>query len=194
MSDTNQLHDNAIYDADLCLWVDPETGEVLGIAPPTETDAPFVPTTPEQVEWVLQRIARAEANMAAVDGHPDVIAARAILDNAADLRKRAEAKRTWLLNRFESDLKEFAKTALAGEKGQTWRSVYGSIALRTVPAKVQVVDSDKALAWAEDHAPDAVKYSRSFLISKAGLTPADELPDGFTVAPASVSVTIKTGI
>lgn len=189
---TEQLA-NATYDEATGLWVDAETGEVLDIAPP-ETDGPFVPTTPEQVEWVLQRIARADAGIAAVDGHPDVIAAHAILNNAADLRKRAERKRDWLLKRFEADLKEFAKTALANEKGQTWRSVYGSIALRTVPSKVKVADEDKAIEWAENNAPDAVKYSRSLLISKAGLSPADELPDGFTVAPASVSVTIKTGI
>lgn len=191
---TDERLTNATYDADLGLWVDIETGEVLDMAPPTETEGPFVPTTTEQVEWVLQRIARAEASIAAVDGHPDVIAAHAILNNAADLRKRAERKRDWLLNRFEADLKEFAKAALANEKGQTWRSVYGSIALRTVPANVKVADKDKALAWAKENKPESVKVEESFLISKAGLKPTDELPDGFTVAPASVSVTIKTGV
>lgn len=196
--------------------VDQETGDIVGLIGDTydeidgvlvrrpETAAPFIVQDLSGCEWVLSKFAFAEADLAAVDGHPDVIAARAIVANAEALKKERKRRLEYLHARFSADLAEFAKTQFKGNS-KTFKTVHGSISLRHVAGDVRMEDPEAAVQWAEYHNPDAVK--REFRIS--ALTDDEKahiremLSEGkadpttakaFRLDPDRESVTIKTGV
>ena len=143
------------------LKVDPETGEVLGVETPPE----FMVQDDESAKWVLRKIGKAEAAVTAIDADPDVIWAKAILDNANAIQKRAQARLEYLHQRFDEELGFYAKYQLDG-KTKTWKTPVGSVAFRTVKGGLRVVDKDKALVWAKENTPTAIKVSEEFQISK----------------------------
>lgn len=144
------------------LKCDPETGEVLGVVLPRED---FVIDDVSSARWVLDKIGRSESAIKALDSEPDVLWANAILENARKLKKKAEDRLAYLHHRFDEELGRFARTQL-DSKGKTWCTPVGSVSFRTVKGGLRVVDKDKALVWAKQNTPDAIKTSEEFQISK----------------------------
>jgi hypothetical protein len=127
-----------------------------GDTPPAELRmrGPFAISDSAQADWCMERLA--ELDHLARD-----YADRILLWQEA--QKRAVAARAW----FETRLSEWA----AARRTKTVKSfplAHGTISTREVQPRVTVVDEDAAVAWAKQHAPDAVKTTHSLLVSKVG--------------------------
>lgn len=124
---------------------------------------------------------------------------RVIQAQAERLVKDEEKRLEWWRARYGEQIAMFARTKLT--KTKTWHSPFGSVSFRTAPAKVTVLDEDKAIEWAEASCPAAVKVKRSLLVSqvpdaiKAQMLehPDDAEAIGFGVVPADETFVIKTG-
>ena len=145
-----------------CLKCDPDSGEVLGVVLPHDD---FVINTVDRARWALRKYGEHESEIAAIDSDADVLLATAILENARKLKKKAEDRLAYLHHRFDEELGRFARTQL-DSKGKTWCTPVGSVSFRTVKGGLRVVDKDKALVWAKQNTPDAIKTSEEFQISK----------------------------
>lgn len=191
--------------------IDIDTGEVLGYA---EEPPEFTVHDEDSANWVLGKMLDAESQLAAIETSAEVIRARAVLENAAKLRKEQERKLSWWHKRFDNELGEFARKRLEGQKTKTLKTLLGSISLRVKKGGLKVLFPDIALRCAKAYQWDeAVKTTESFLISNlsdehrqliatgiASYTNGDPgwydelILQGFTVEPDSETVTVKTGI
>jgi len=191
-----------IIDGYIC---DAETGEVLGLA---EEPEQFRVQDEDSCNWVLKLMLNAEAELIAIDNSPEVLAADAVLRNAAEIRKKKQKKLDWLHKRFDAELGEFAKQQLEGKKERTFKTILGSIALRVVRGGLRVADELAAIRWAYMAAPEAVKVTEKFLISEV---PADtkevialslkdpdsaapSLKEAFALEPDRETIKITTGV
>lgn len=191
---TEEFNQNIEFDESLGLYVNIDTGEIIDIETPVGPDQPFIPTTETEVEWVLGKMATAEALLVSIRTRPEVLQAKAVLDNAAKMEKEAARKLDWLHARFDPDLGEFARKQLEGKKGKTWKSVLGSIALRLQKGKIKVENLELALEWAKAFDPEAIKTTEEFQISQATKLVEDDLPIGFIKTADEEKVTVKTGV
>ncbi len=182
------------FDESLGMWVNIDTGEIIDIETPAGPDQPFIPQTEQEVEWVLGKMAVAEALLVSIQTRPEVLQAKAVLANAAKMEKEAARKLDWLHARFDPDLGEFARKQLEGKKGKTWKSVLGTIALRLQKGKVKVENPELALEWAKAYDPEAIKTTEEFQISRATKLEEDNLPVGFIKTADEEKVTVKTGV
>lgn len=182
------------FDESLGMWVNLDTGEIIDIETPAGPDQPFIPTTEQEVEWVLGKMATAEALLVSIQTRPEVLQAKAVLANAAKMEKEAARKLDWLHARFDPDLGEFARKQLEGKKTKTWKSVLGSIALRIQKGRVKVENPELALEWAKAYDPEAIKTTEEFQISRATKLEEDNLPVGFIKTADEEKVTVKTGV
>jgi len=183
-----------------------EDGEFAGFAVP-ET---FSVKDQESCDWVLRKFLDIESQINAVELSAEVLAAKAILANAESMRKGMYTKYRWLEMRFQNELVEYAKKQLEGKKERTFKTVLGSIALRTKKGGLRVLDKAKALEVAKlAKWTDAIKTTEEFQISglaaeekesiQKGLLSAawpedDEMYKAFVVEPDSETVAIKTGV
>jgi len=123
-----------------------------------------------------------------------------IKDQAERLLRDEQKRLEWWRSRYGEQIAIFARTKLT--KTKTWHSPFGSVSFRATPAKVTVLDEDKAIAWAEASCPAAVKVKRSLLVSQVPDSIKDQMLDhphdaeqiGFGVVPANETFTIKTGV
>lgn len=102
-----------------------------------------------------------------------------------------------MLYKYTPALEKIALANLPQGK-KTWTSPFLKIAFRTNPARLKVEDEAKALAWAKERCPEAVRVKESFLVS--------QLPDdveamlmaapvnGFIVEPEKETCKIETGV
>lgn len=186
---------NPALELETTLLIDEETGEILETRP----SEPFVIDTEEKVLWALAKIAAYEGQVKEIDNSAQVAWAHSIIRNSDDLRNRAIAKREKFIDRFGPELAEFAKTQFKG-KEKTYRTLLGAISLRSVAAKLKVVNAAAALEWAKKECPDAVKTEtrESFLVSKLTVDPlmSSDLDAklAFELEPAKESISIKTGV
>lgn len=167
--------------------VNPETGEVVGHA---EHDEVWRPQTREEVEWVLERMAEADAEILALD------ARLAALKSNLEAQRKAQERRLAFLNmRFGADLEKYARESLqaTGWKTKTLQLDNGRISFRTSRGTNKIVDMDAAVEWAEIYVPDIVKKSVNVtdIITETGdLTQLNFIES----TPPSETVTITTGI
>jgi len=127
--------------------IDDETGEVLGY---DEWRADSL----EKVEWVLEKMLHRETTLAALKER------KRALDANIDAMILAEQKAlAGLHRRFGPDLEQFARAELfsRGARTKTLMTPFGSISFRIVQGTVKIVDMARAVAWAEDEAPDIVR-------------------------------------
>lgn len=150
--------------------VDPETGEILGLADLTNK---FAVTDEITCDWVMNKMLEAEADVASVDHTPIVLHARAVVLNAEKLKKEKQRRIDYLHFRFDQELGEYARERLKGAKTKTLKTLFGTIALRIVKGGVRVDDAGAALSWAKldpEAKKTAIKVVETFQIS--GLTKA----------------------
>jgi len=170
-------------------------GEILGIA-----DLPkpaFEVTDEESAEWVLSKIADAEAEVLKLQAMLSSVAER-LQSRMKDQQKRIE----WLNARYGADIAEVAKANLPKGK-KTWKGVNGQVAFRTTNPRLDIPkeNTEKALGWLKDNGiTQAIKVTESILKSeipddKTALLMEDaELRQiaGFELIPAGESVKIET--
>lgn len=202
------------------LALDGDTGEVIGTAVPK--DIYDEEMTVGLADWVLKKIQTEDAKAASAYGMranaqrdieslkekaladlektPEMLAARAQDANSERILKQAERNRDFFIAKYQEDLGEFAAKELKGKKERAWYRPGGSVALRRVPAKLQVADESKAIKWAEDFQPDAItKTFKVNSLAKDVLISLIANPDnaemaGFVIEPETQKVTIKSGI
>jgi hypothetical protein len=175
------------------LLVDLATGEVLGVA-----NEAFSVKDAASAEWVLERIAAAEA---------DALRDKALLDSVKERLeskiRASESRAEWLRGRFGEELSEFARAELQGGKSKTLKMTWGSLSFRSKPSALKIVDQEKAVKWAEAYVPESVKVEKKVLVSQLrgdwvealSIAPPHELDErGFTLEPETETFTIKTGV
>jgi phage host-nuclease inhibitor protein Gam len=163
-------------------------GEIVGLADRDET---FHVTDLSSAEWVLDKMAGHEAQIAALS-----MRLAAIQHNITTLVKQQNARRAFLEYRYGQELKAFARQNLKG-KSKTWRCAYGLVAFRKTQPGVVVWDEAAAIAWAKEHCPDAVKVKESFLVSVAKdavFADPQRAQHGLEVTEAGENVKISTGV
>lgn len=175
------------------LIIDIESGEIVGQERPE-----FRVTDEASAEWVLEKIMNAEA-----DAARDKIKLKAVVERLEAAIKASEKRAEWFRNRYVGELEEFARERLEGAKTKTLKLTWGSISFRTVKGGLRVADPEAALEWAKQYAPESVKVSESFQITKLPdnwredllvSSPEDLAERGFAVAADSEAVSIKTGV
>jgi hypothetical protein len=167
-------------------YIDADTGEVLGMMEPAER---FHVHDQHSAEWVLSKRFDIEARKYALERQK-----AALIANMDVLIAEQDARLKWLDMRFAGELRDWAAQMLAGLKTRTLKTPFGRLSFRKTPAKITVVDADKALEWAWEHHPQAVKTSHRFLISEVTL-PTEALPAGiFESVPEGETFTINTSV
>lgn len=177
------------------LYVDRDTGEIVGVATANESGGGFRVRDRASAEWVLERIFEAESEYDALKRRLDTYA-RNIFDMQAEHARRAK----WLRKRFGDELEAWARAELEGQKQRTVRTPFGRLSFRKRKARVVVTDEDAVLAWAKVNESNAVKVIEKFLVSEVR---ADRLrvwltggpvPPGFAIEPEHDTFKIDTGV
>lgn len=181
--------DGLLYD------VDPETGEILSVEPVER----FEVDSRERADWVLAKLLQIDAELASLEHSQIVQQAKAIIAGAEAQSAALRRKRSALEWRFGPELGAFARREIAGGKSRTWHGLYGSIAFRSAPARLKIVDHDAAGQWALASCPEAAKVECLVslipsVIREAILAGEVPAPRGIEVRPASETVTIKTRV
>jgi len=171
--------------------VDAESGEVLGLAQKEE----FHITDEESFNWVMKKFLDTESKLESIEHSPEVAQAKAILANAESMTKDAQRRLDWLTARFSQELAEYARPQLP-KGSKSFKTIYGTVSFRSVPAKLVVYDLPSALEWAKKHCPEAIKVTEDFQFSKVNKALIEDLKrqKGFAVIDGSEKVTIKTGV
>jgi hypothetical protein len=151
--------------------VNPETGEII-----RHEDDPFCIVDESTADWVIERMAEADARLAGLRAEKEarISALRAQFERR---EKEIENKRRWLSVRFMPELLTWAQTALTA-KSRTVKLPSGSVSFRKVPGstKVTIIDNRQAVAWAEEHAPNAVKRTEPTVLVSVLKGRESELP------------------
>lgn len=177
---------------------DVETGEYAGPADNTLPKGPL--ETEEDLLAFMNRINRAESDLVA-----ERVRLKAIIDNCERMVELKRKRVEWLTAMYQNSAAQIAESLLPRKADGSYRSKtytcpWGQVAFRDVKSKVVVDNQQLAVAWAKEHAPDAVKVVESVLVSKL---PDDKVaewvdsedhntPWGFTIEPGRQSVTLKT--
>ncbi|MEN6537404.1 MAG: host-nuclease inhibitor Gam family protein [Bryobacteraceae bacterium] len=174
------------------LWIDADTGEVVGLA------TPFQVNDEDSANWVLEKIMNAEADIAR-----EQMKLRAIQERSQANVKRLDRRVEWLKARFGPELEEFASKQLEGKKSRTLNLLFGKLSFRKNAGGIRVADEMPAIEWAKAKCPDAVKVKESFLISSLSpdvLAELAALDDeslerlGLRREPSSETFSISTGV
>jgi hypothetical protein len=182
--------------------IDEETGEVLGLciesgACPGYTKGDFIVDSPEKAEWLLGRLQSLDAEQTGLEARY-----KAILDGLREQIARVDARRAGLFYKYENQLVGFAKENLVPGK-KFWQCPFGKVSFRAFGAKLRVTDQALALEWAKLNAPEAIKTTEEFQISKLpddmrdGLEkckPGDRTERGFDLLLAGEAHKIETGL
>jgi len=175
--------------------VDPETGEVLGLA---STPTPeFEVTDVDSAEWVLAKIGEADA---------EILKLQLMLNGSIErMTKRIKAQQRrsdYLRARFEPGLTEVARKNLP-KSGKTWNALNGSVAFRATKDRVDVPkeNTDQAIGWLKKKGlNEAIKTTESILKDSIPKEVKEELIAdaelrkiaGFELIPGGESVKIET--
>lgn len=180
-----------------------ELPEVLALAEQDQAD--FLATFPEgawegheqarvdaRLDWLLEKLTDRKAQ---VRLNNEVADARKLA--IEDWRQAENAKIESSISYFEfecrqllpADSKDFE--AQYGQKSR--RLPFGTIGFRQSPAKVEVFDVEKALAWARLHKLDiTIKETVSKTVLKKAIEHTEDPPDGFQLVPGSSDFFVRT--
>ena len=177
---------------------DTETGEYAGPANSNLPDRAL--ETEEELLAYMNRLSSAEADVLA-----ETKRLQAVVANVEKLLALKNRRVEWLKARYELSANDVAEGLLPLKPDGTFRTKtytcpWGQVAFREVKPKVVVNNPQLAVAWAKDHAPDAVKVAESILVSKLPedlvtewLASEDHnTPWGFAIEPGRTSVKVTT--
>ena len=151
---------------------DPETGEIVDreASPPVASEKGDVPIVDRDfVDLQMRRIQNADAKVSTMTSlvnsldhdltvridelsgrDPECLVLRRRIDNLKSQAKEASARATFLRAAYGPALRAFVQYVTAGVKSRTFKSPkgYGSISLRAISAKIEIVDETKAISTA----------------------------------------------
>lgn len=135
------------------VYYNPESGEVYEdeSVPKGAEDL-----TEEQVESVLRRISRADADAAARAKELEAATRRLEAE-----RRRAEKRGEFYRARYGPLLERYLRAKLAGTDRRSLNLPSGTLALRRSPPRLTLRDEDQARAWLEEHSPAAIRMTIS---------------------------------
>ena len=142
-------------------------------------------TDESAANWVVRKVVSARQYAARVKAW------------AASEVKRAEREEAFFLWRFGPELEAWCDRQLAANDHPSPKKSLnlpaGTVGRRTVPSKLEIVASDRAMSWARRQCQDAIQVTEK--LSKSALNEhfADtgELPDGTTLTDAEDVFYIK---
>jgi hypothetical protein len=181
-------------------FYDTETGEYAG--PVFVENWPQVIESEDDALFISRQILQAETELIA-----KIAEHAAVLKNLESMVRRQRSKSDSLRNRYTAQLTAFAydilpKKADGTFAAKTWTNPFLSIRFTTVKPTLKVEDEEKVLRFAEFNMPDAIKVSKTVLVSKIAGDIRTMLMEnetlaanhGFRVEPEKQSATIKTGV
>lgn len=118
--------------------VDPETGEVI------EADDGFRVTDTRSAEWVLYKIGQYESEAAGLRER-----LKRITEHLQAMISRCESSAAFFQSRYGDQLMDVA-VANMKEGSKTWKTPYGSVGFRSMPAFVEVKDEGELIRFLED--------------------------------------------
>ena len=139
-------------------------GEVIGFREPespADPDRPFAVADRESAEWVLSRIADAEARVAGIEARK-----AAMVENFERQSKKFADRAKWLNLRFGPELEMWARRELDNQvgsrKAKSLTLDNATVGFRTNPGGIKLTDPDAAIAWLEIHGHrDAIREVRT---------------------------------
>lgn len=179
---------------------DTETGEYAGPANSNLPDRAL--ETEEELLAYMNRLSSAEADVLA-----ETKRLQAVVANVEKLLALKNRRVEWLKARYELSANDVAEGLLPRKPDGTFRTKtytcpWGQVAFREVKPKVVVNNQQLAVAWAKDHAPEAIKTVESVLVSKLPETFIErwagyefgngDTPWGFAIEPGRTSVKVTT--
>lgn len=179
---------------------DTETGEYAGPANSNLPDRAL--ETEEELLAYMNRLSSAEADVLA-----ETKRLQAVVANVEKLLALKNRRVEWLKARYELSANDVAEGLLPRKPDGTFRTKtytcpWGQVAFREVKPKVVVNNQQLAVAWAKDHAPEAIKTVESVLVSKLPETFTErwagyefgngDTPWGFAIEPGRTSVKVTT--
>ncbi len=129
--------------------IDTDTGEILGLA---EHDPAFHVTDRTSAEWVLEKLGRAAADLAALE-----VRRAAILANLDAQASQFNRRTDWLTARFGAELQDYATLMLIGAKRKSLQLDFGKLGFRKTNGSVKVFHAPSAIAWLQTHCPRALQ-------------------------------------
>lgn len=162
---------------------DLETGEVLGHSGEVADDG-FRILSAEGADWVLEKMALQEAELARVES-----LRAALIANLDSMLVEPRNRLAWLHRRFDGELIAQAQRDLEAKGGRSKTAKYphGKVALRKTPGSAEITDRDLAVEFVAEWAPDHVKRSvgiegvRAAILAEAdaleGVTDVSDLTD-----------------
>ena len=214
--------DGAGYEIRDDLVVNADTGELIGLFIPEGVE---MAADPEKItdgfaDWIMGKILRHDSRRASarraadsaafrigdlqrvalerLASTPEMIELQTIATNAAKIVHESENTLTFFHSRYDRLLGAWAAMQIGTSKGRTWATPFGSIALKKVPASLQVDDEEAVIEWAKEAAPTAVKTETSLLIRgipkemRAALIAGTAGVAGLSVVPESEKVTVTS--
>lgn len=181
-------------------FYDAETGEYAG---PASVEAwPTVIDNEEAALFISRKILQAESELTA-----KLLEQEAIIKNLETMVRRQRSKVEYFRKTYNEQLSEYAFQQLPRKAdgtfaAKTWTNPFLSVRFTTVKPSLKVEDEGKVLRFAELHTPDAVKITKSVLVSKIDAVMKERLMadewlasnHGFRIEPEHQTATIKTGV
>lgn len=172
-------------------YYDEETGEYAG---PVKNWFEGPIDSEEKALVVMRLLLEAQTEVDATQAQMNAIVA-----NCERMIKQKQSKIDWLQVKYKAQLAEWVKEQLPRDKDgilkkKTWVCPFGSWSWRKVKETVKVKEgySEQAIAWLEENAPDAVKVTKSILVSQL---PAEaKQNEMFEVIPEREVATMKAGV
>lgn len=160
--------------------VDPETGEVVGMA----AKLPFQIETMEHVEWLAEKLFNLNAE-------EDMLNAKlkSYTENMRLMMNENKRKREWLERRFFTDAAAVVQENCP-KNAKSVKTPFGRAGFQKTGGGIKIVEGSEefAVEWCKENAPDAVKKVETVLVSKL----PEELPELiFTRVPVEEKFYIK---
>ena len=148
--------------------IDDETGEYAG---PADSTLPDVLETDEHLILFMRRLMTAESAVQAKRRELD-----AIIENCNRLVAQEQRRVDWLKSKYGANAQHLLRAVLPRKADGTYRvktftCPWGQASLRVTRDKIVVDNPDEAIRWCEANRPEAVKTTKSILVSN--LTDSD---------------------
>lgn len=139
------VDENAV-EAELEAWLDGTEDQH------PQRSEPFAITSVELADWALRKLATIRAGIQEYD---------AIVARWQEAGKRLRDADKWFCDRLE----QFALENRTKDQ-KSWRLAHGTVRTTAHGARIVVTDDEAAVAWAEEHQPDAVRVTKKVLVSE----------------------------
>ena len=156
-----------------------ESGEIVAMPE-------FCIDTPEKLDWWLERLSNFDSQVSAKKLQLASVQERL----ETDIRQ-IERRRESLYKRFEREAQEVVGELIEGGKAKSVNRAFGKLGWRTLPTRVEAlvplkvtvgeVSDDRALAWASEHCPEAVRLTTEVQVSKLPKDPEKLDPSLFVL-------------